>query len=217
MAKIQHGLIAAQDIGDDKLVTVQAMSDLIENKARQLEHDSKILDFGKDDYDEPQAPTAKNSSNSSANQNYGGSQVSSSSKTSQQSSANKTVKEKDSKEMKPQGIKRRKKQVVESKSRADDQDDDEASTVSNRSGGGSRPRGNLSAVGSKRQGVKRKSTGKRSSNFNDKDDSDREVDLSNIDIDPDEPTYCLCEQVIYISTNFKLALTNSFSRCHMEK
>ena len=49
LAKIQHGLIAAQDIGDDKLVTVQAMSDLIENKSRQLEHDSKILDFGKDD------------------------------------------------------------------------------------------------------------------------------------------------------------------------
>merc|ERR1711902_138795 len=53
LAKIQVGLIAAQDIGDDKLVTVQAMSDLIENKSRQLEHDSKILDFGKDDEEEP--------------------------------------------------------------------------------------------------------------------------------------------------------------------
>ena len=34
LSKIQHGLIAAQDIGDDKLITVQAMSDLIENKSR---------------------------------------------------------------------------------------------------------------------------------------------------------------------------------------
>merc|ERR1711988_761394 len=52
LSKIQHGLIAAQDIGDDKLITVQAMSDLIENKSRQLEHDSKILDFGKEEEDD---------------------------------------------------------------------------------------------------------------------------------------------------------------------
>ena len=45
-----------------------------------------------------------------------------------------------------------------------------------------------------RGGVKRKATTKKSSNY-DKDDSDREVDLSNMDIDQDEPTYCLCEQV----------------------
>ena len=59
LAKIQVGLIAAQDIGDDKLVTVQAMSDLIENKSRQLEHDSKILDFGKDDEEEPVTSSSK--------------------------------------------------------------------------------------------------------------------------------------------------------------
>ncbi len=28
------------------------------------------------------------------------------------------------------------------------------------------------------------------------DDSDHDVDLSNVEIDPDEPTYCLCDQVI---------------------
>ena len=64
MSKIQHGLIAAQDIGDDKLITVQAMSDLIENKSRQLEHDSKILDFGKDDEDDT-VMQAKNNQNTS--------------------------------------------------------------------------------------------------------------------------------------------------------
>lgn len=198
LAKIQHGLIAAQDIGDDKLVTVQAMSDLIENKARQLEHDSKILDFGKDDEDEP-TPSSKSISNSSTNQSSAAAANTSSGVKNAQQSASKSVKEKDSKDVKPQVIKRRKKQAVEAKSRAEDRDDDAASTVSNRSGGGGKPRGNLagaaSAAGNKRQGVKRKSTGKRSSNFNDKDDSDREVDLSNIEIDPDEPTYCLCEQV----------------------
>merc|ERR1711988_193610 len=61
LSKIQHGLIAAQDIGDDKLITVQAMSDLIENKSRQLEHDSKILDFGKEEEDEkPETGNSKN-------------------------------------------------------------------------------------------------------------------------------------------------------------
>ena len=64
MSKIQHGLIAAQAIGDDKLITVQAMSDLIENKSRQLEHDSKILDFGKDDEDDT-VMQAKNNQNTS--------------------------------------------------------------------------------------------------------------------------------------------------------
>jgi len=47
---------------------------------------------------------------------------------------------------------------------------------------------------------KRKSTAKASSSRrgDDKDDSDRdEIDPSNFDIDPDEPTYCLCDQVSY--------------------
>ena len=64
LSKIQHGLIAAQDIGDDKLITVQAMSDLIENKSRQLEHDSKILDFGKDDDDDTVMQTKNNQTTS---------------------------------------------------------------------------------------------------------------------------------------------------------
>ena len=35
---------------------------------------------------------------------------------------------------------------------------------------------------------------------NQKDDSD-EIDLSTIEIDPDEPTYCLCDQVCYEVVN----------------
>jgi len=64
---IQHGLIAAQDIGADKLVTIQAMSDLIENKSRQLDHDSKNLNFGKDDEDEPVKTSTKAQQNTSIN------------------------------------------------------------------------------------------------------------------------------------------------------
>jgi inhibitor-of-growth protein 1 len=38
--------------------------------------------------------------------------------------------------------------------------------------------------------------GKHDKDSNQKDDSD-EIDLSTIEIDPDEPTYCLCDQVSY--------------------
>merc|ERR1712141_719690 len=73
LSKIQHGLIAAQDVGDDKLITVQAMADLIENKSRQLDHDSKILDFGKDDEEEqivePKQKPEKTTSTSNVNAN----------------------------------------------------------------------------------------------------------------------------------------------------
>jgi len=179
LSKIQHGLIAAQDVGDDKLITVQAMADLIENKSRQLDHDSKILDFGKDEEEEPVAKPEKPTTSATTT------------KTPTQAAKPKP----ETKESGGGGkgsVKRRNKKSLEGKNRNEDRDDDEVSTVSSRSGG-QRARG---SAGNKRAGIKRKATGKRSSNY-DKDDSDREVDLSNMDIDPDEPTYCLCEQVSY--------------------
>jgi hypothetical protein len=52
LAKIQKGLIAAQDIGDDKMATVQAIADLVESRVRMLEQDARNLDFdGSDDDD----------------------------------------------------------------------------------------------------------------------------------------------------------------------
>jgi len=232
LAKIQHGLIAAQDIGDDKLVTVQAMSDLIENKSRQLEHDSKILDFGKDDEEDGGQIVGGGggvigTSSSKTSQNNANNQTSSnvtSTKANQGSgSGNKSSKaEKAEKEGGKPPIKRRKKQqqpsadnTTTSKSRGggagasaaaggDDREDDEVSNVSNRSGGGSRSRGSMG--GNKRGGgagaagqqmAKKTSRGKRPANYEKDNDSDKEVDLSNIEIDPDEPTYCLCDQVSY--------------------
>merc|ERR1712141_483566 len=182
LAKIQHGLIAAQDIGDDKLVTVQAMSDLIENKSRQLEHDSKILDFGKDDEEEQTTggggatgtSTSKTSQNNTNNQTS--SNVTSTKANQSSGSGTKTSKtEKAEKEGGKPPIKRRKKQqpsAETSKSRgaaagADDREDDEVSNVSNRSGG-SRSRGSMG--GNKRGGggggaggqqIKKVSRGKR--------------------------------------------------------
>jgi len=62
--------------------------------------------------------------------------------------------------------------------------------------------GNVSAQGKKGNKGKKRSEhaggsdkGKHDKD-NQKDDSD-EIDLSTIEIDPDEPTYCLCDQVSY--------------------
>lgn len=60
LAKIQKGLISAQDIGDDKLTVVQAMSDAIENKTRMLEHDVKNLDFADEREDDESASLSGN-------------------------------------------------------------------------------------------------------------------------------------------------------------
>ena len=202
LSKIQHGLIAAQDVGDDKLITVQAMADLIENKSRQLDHDSKILDFGKDDEEEqivePKQKPEKTTSTSSVNANV---------KTAGTPASSSAKPKSETKEPSGKGgsVKRRNKKSLEGSKAGrnqEDRDDDEVSTVSSRSGGGQRARG---SAGNKRAGVKRKATTKKPSNY-DKDDSDRDVDLSNMDIGDDEPTYCLCEQV---RCHFSLFTENS--------
>jgi len=43
LMKVQQALIAAQEIGDEKLQIVQQVQDLIENKSRQLEVDYRNL------------------------------------------------------------------------------------------------------------------------------------------------------------------------------
>lgn len=42
-ARLQSALVAAQDIGDEKLQVVQLLQDLIDNKQRALETDHKKL------------------------------------------------------------------------------------------------------------------------------------------------------------------------------
>lgn len=43
LMRVQQALIAAQEIGDEKLQIVQQVQDLIENKSRQLEVDYRNL------------------------------------------------------------------------------------------------------------------------------------------------------------------------------
>lgn len=49
MTRIQQNLIAAQELGDEKLQIVQQLTDLIESKMRQLDQNYKNLDYGKDE------------------------------------------------------------------------------------------------------------------------------------------------------------------------
>uniref|UniRef100_A0A6M2DML9 Inhibitor of growth protein n=1 Tax=Xenopsylla cheopis TaxID=163159 RepID=A0A6M2DML9_XENCH len=49
ITRIQQSLICAQELGDEKLQIVQQLQDLIDNKSRQLEQDFKNLDYNKDE------------------------------------------------------------------------------------------------------------------------------------------------------------------------
>lgn len=49
MNRIQQSLIAAQELGDEKLQIVTQLQELIDLKTRQLDHDFKNLDYGKDE------------------------------------------------------------------------------------------------------------------------------------------------------------------------
>merc|ERR1711983_4824 len=59
LARMQLPLIASQDIGDDKIQIVQTLTDTIENKIRQLEHDSQNLDFGRGEEEESPVKSVK--------------------------------------------------------------------------------------------------------------------------------------------------------------
>lgn len=48
LLQIQRALICSQELGDDKIEILQQIQDLIENKTRQLDTDYKNLDFGRD-------------------------------------------------------------------------------------------------------------------------------------------------------------------------
>merc|ERR1712098_743070 len=147
LVKMQLPLIASQDIGDDKIHIVQTLTDTIENKIRQLEHDSQNLDFGRGEEDK--------------------------------SAKKRKVKEEEdtipNKPATPNG----KKSKVKSSSNLKSRQEEKSSSVAPPSSSGPGKRG------AKRELDRRK------------DRSVSPPDLSHVDIDPDEPTYCLCDQVSY--------------------
>ena len=154
LVKMQLPLIASQDIGDDKIQIVQVLTDTIENKIRQLEHDSMNLDFGRGE--EEESPVKSNK-----------------------------------KEDKEKSVKKRKNKDDDDTKPATPNGKKKVKTSSNLKSGpdksGSGPPAS-SGPGGKR--------GKKGPD-NKRDRSISPPDLSHVDIDPDEPTYCLCDQVSY--------------------
>lgn len=49
MSRMQQSLIAARELGDEKMQLAQGLQELIDHKVRQLEHDYKNLDYGQDE------------------------------------------------------------------------------------------------------------------------------------------------------------------------
>jgi inhibitor-of-growth protein 1 len=171
LAKMQLPLINSQDIGDSKIHLVQSLTDTIENKTRQLEHDSQNLDFGRGEEEEatgggkPKKEAVKRRKNKEDDEEVVGGKAGPAGP---------------SKPNPPKKVKKA------------------GSGVKQQAGGGEGPAkrgegaggggGGAGGGGGPKRGAKKAP---------EKERSNSPPDLANVDIDPDEPTYCLCDQVSY--------------------
>jgi len=158
LSKMMMPLIASQDIGDDKIQLVQSMSDIIENKTRQLELDAQNLDFGKDEEEEDTIKPVKEEKT-------------------EKSAKRKKVKDEDKSEEQP------------------------TASSKNSTPGGKKAKKSASAQNTTPASTNTASTKKRGAARRGAEQRERSAsppsELANIEIDPDEPTYCLCDQVSY--------------------
>ncbi|XP_014470306.1 PREDICTED: inhibitor of growth protein 1 [Dinoponera quadriceps] len=169
MVRIQQALIAAQEIGDEKLDIVQQIQDHIENKAKQLELDYQNLDFGKEQECSESAREANINSN-----------------TNNASHANST-------ERQPKRARRtRTETLVESAHSMDMLVMAETRSSALPSTSNGQKKTTAATTGKKK---KRKSRqGNQQNQHREDTPPPPEDDLA---IDPDEPTYCLCDQISY--------------------
>ena len=164
LQKMQLPLIASQDIGDDKIQIVQTLTDTIENKIRQLEHDSQNLDFGRGEEDDSPVKSVKKEDKD-------------------KSAKKRKVKDEEDHSSHKPATPNGKKKIKSSSNLKAGQDKANSGPQASSSSSGHGP--------SSKRGAKKGP---------DRDKRDRSVsppDLSHVDIDPDEPTYCLCDQVSY--------------------
>ncbi|XP_042868606.1 inhibitor of growth protein 1-like [Penaeus japonicus] len=143
MVQIQDKLISTQEIGDDKLQIVQHILDIIENRQRQLELDSKNLDFGQ----EPE-------------------------------------KQETSKETQPERASKRARRTRNENATNHNENSNDAPVTPH-----------VEKVSTSKSSAQKKATKKKKRKA--KVEREREDSPTEIPIDPDEPTYCLCEQVSY--------------------
>ena len=160
-----------QDIGDDKIQLVQGMADIIENKTRQLDYDSQNLDFGKGDEEERTTTTTTTTSKPA-------------SKVKDEKSENKTSGGNN-------GGGKRKKVKEEEKEESNGNNTTPAVTANNKS---------TPVGGKKTKKAAQTSNKKRGGGATRKVERERSAspqEPRGLEIDPDEPTYCLCDEVSY--------------------
>ena len=174
LVKMQLPLIASQDIGDDKIQIVQTLTDTIENKTRQLEHDSQNLDFGRGEDEDSPVKVKKESDKEKS----GGKR--------------RKNKDEDYKENDTTGVSSSKAGTPNGKKVK------KSGTVKAGPGGAERGAGTTSGPPGSTAGPKRtggKKGGPERGGAGGRDRSNSPPDLPIGEIDPDEPTYCLCDQV----------------------
>jgi inhibitor-of-growth protein 1 len=157
--------------------------DIIENKTRQLDHDSQNLDFGRGDDDEEEEVKVK-VKEEKVDKSGGGKR--------------RKIKEEDSHHQHAKGDsdghkasgtptgKKLKKTSAAAAAAANTASVNSSATHSGKKKGG----GNAQSGGSSGNSGRGKQAP-------DRDGSASPPELANVDIDPDEPTYCLCDQVSY--------------------
>ncbi|KDR15717.1 inhibitor of growth protein 1 [Zootermopsis nevadensis] len=193
LLRIQQTLIAAQEVGDEKLQIVQTIQDLIENKARQLELDYRNLDFTKDQENtEPNRENHHHHHHGLGNSSGGGGGASSAGeRQSKRARRSRT-------EQLTTGI--------DAGNTADLLSPPEAAstrgggssgtTSGGTGGGGSSERKKGGNAGKKKKRKSRQSQQQQQQHVQQQRDESppHEDELA---IDPDEPTYCLCDQISY--------------------
>ncbi|XP_059482667.1 inhibitor of growth protein 1 isoform X2 [Neocloeon triangulifer] len=199
--QMQQTLIRAQEIGDEKLQAVNILQELIENQARLLETDSKNLDFGKDQ--ENTEPSSKEIPSGPREQ------------TSYSSSSNVTtmavVNSASNSERQSKRARRSRVEIVEetytsitiqtsstTERNVETRGNSSVSENSKSNSGGNSGGMSSSNVNQRKQTKKKKRKAKQEKEQkqqkrqHQQDDSPQEIP-----IDPDEPTYCLCDQISY--------------------
>ncbi|XP_058789346.1 inhibitor of growth protein 1-like [Phymastichus coffea] len=169
LEKLEQALLAARRIGDDKIQIVQTVQDLIENKSRQLDTDFRNSDFGKEQENN------ESSKNSNPNVHV-------------KSSSNVNSNEKSTKRAR----RTRTETLMESAQSMDMIAISENRLSNPSSSNGSQKRNAANA----NVGKKKKRKSKTAHQNQQREDTPPPVDDENT-IDPDEPTYCLCDQISY--------------------
>uniref|UniRef100_A0A1L8DWY5 Inhibitor of growth protein n=1 Tax=Nyssomyia neivai TaxID=330878 RepID=A0A1L8DWY5_9DIPT len=211
MARIQQSFIASQELGDEKLQIVTQLQELIDQKTRQLEHDFKNLDYGKDEVinDVPQkeprlpSPTMNLSITglTTAQQIFVASPVAASTSGTATTAARESFS--GSNGNGERASKRARRTRADTLvSNADPGVSDNNMTINEvvpakQSNSANQSAGNVQKKGAGQAGKKkkRKARGAQGGNSQARDRDD--TPPAEEPIDPDEPTYCLCDQISF--------------------